>query len=404
MCTGRCLTSSGLPVILYYTKHTAGTIDSVLGRIFCLQSPLDMNRLSWKSVGWFAAAFFIATGFTAVTHAGTFPGANGLITYDLSGDVWVINPNGTGALNIAEGFEPAFSPDGNWIVFVSTRNAGWELYVIRPNGTDEKQVTNNAVVDEYFPSWVDNDTIIFKARDDTHTDPSDKQFVTVDVGETPTSVYTPFRGPDEPGGNSLAFPEVSTFGTLIFTENYFLTANTLKTGIFTSNGGGPRDMVSTFGETATNNGWSPTGQKVVYIEAVPLTFDVDIFVNNPSGGAPVNVTETPSRREATPRFSPDGKKIVFGDGDDLYIIDANGENEVPLVSGGFSNARNPDWGIVPGTEYTPVDPIVVLRTALSNKIRKLTRQFKKAKRAKNKNKAKRTKAKIVRLRRQLRSL
>ncbi|MAS93922.1 MAG: hypothetical protein CMO55_12075 [Verrucomicrobiales bacterium] len=354
--------------------------------------------------GWLMSAF-VSLMFVASARAGTWPGANGLITFELNGNIWVIDPDTLDSLPIAVGGDPAFSPDGNWIVFTSERMGEWDLYIIRPDGADEKQVTSNTSVDEYFPSWVDNDTIIFKSRDDSHSDPTDRQFVTVDVGETPSSNYTIVRGPQEMGDNSLAFPEISSFGTLTFTENYLLQEFSYKTGIWTANGGGTPKMASTFGETANSSGWSPNGQKIVYPEAIPGEFNIDVFINNPNGGAPFNVTNSPSRYEFAPRFSPDGKKIVFSDQEDLYIIDTDGENEQKIVNASGFGANNPDWGIIPGTEYTPTDPAAAaIRAAINRKIKKLVRALKKAKRAKKKPKIKRFRKRIRKAKQTLRNV
>jgi len=357
----------------------------------------------------FVATIFVSLNLIPSADAGTWPGANGWITFEHLGKIWIVNPDLSEARVLADGWKPSWSPDGNWIAFASERDNDIDLYVIRADGTGEKQVTNNTAVDEYMPSWYDHDTLLFKAGGFEHTDPSDRQIVTVDIGETPTGVYMPIRGPVSPGDNSLAEPERSSLGDLVFVEFYFVTVNTLKTGVFTASGGGTPTLVSTSGQTASSAGWSPNGQNVVYSEAVPNTHDSDIFTNNGAGGAPFNVTNTPSRRESSPRYSPDGKKIVFSDGEHLYVIDANGENEYKLVEG--IGAYAPDWGIVPGSTTPPTTPpkvynnlYALLKIAFTSKIKKLKKQFKKAKSGGKVAKAKKIKAQIKKFKKKLRSL
>jgi TolB protein len=52
---------------------------------------------------------------------------------------------------------PDWSPDGEWIVFDSDRDGTWNLYLIRPDGTDERRLTHRgAVIGETFarhPAW-----------------------------------------------------------------------------------------------------------------------------------------------------------------------------------------------------------------------------------------------------------
>jgi Tol biopolymer transport system component len=73
----------------------------------------------------------------------------------------------------------------------------------------------------------------------------------------------------------------------------------------------------------------------------------EIFVVNPDGSHPVNLTQTPSVNEHYPQVSPDGRQICFsvdtGEGRDtvrsLWVMDANGKNRRKLAD----YAREPFW-------------------------------------------------------------
>jgi Tol biopolymer transport system component len=47
---------------------------------------------------------------------------------------------------------PTWSPDGQWIAFHSDRDGDFEIYIVRPDGSDLRQLTDNDANDMY-PSW-----------------------------------------------------------------------------------------------------------------------------------------------------------------------------------------------------------------------------------------------------------
>jgi Tol biopolymer transport system component len=47
---------------------------------------------------------------------------------------------------------PCFSPDGNWIVFVSYMDGELDLYIMKPDGSNVQQITNNPYSD-FQPRW-----------------------------------------------------------------------------------------------------------------------------------------------------------------------------------------------------------------------------------------------------------
>ena len=73
----------------------------------------------------------------------------------------------------------------------------------------------------------------------------------------------------------------------------------------------------------------------------------DIFVMNPDGSHPVNLTKTPGLNEHYPQISPDGARICFvadkGEGRDairsLYVMDMTGQDRKKIAD----YAREPFW-------------------------------------------------------------
>ncbi len=85
---------------------------------------------------------------------------------------------------------------------------------------------------------------------------------------------------------------------------------------------------------------SPDGKEII--------FDMlgDLYRMPFSGGEAKAITSSIGW-EMQPRFSPDGTKIVFtsdaGGGDNIWLMDANGENAKALTSEKFRLLNNPDW-------------------------------------------------------------
>ena len=87
--------------------------------------------------------------------------------------------------------------------------------------------------------------------------------------------------------------------------------------------------------------WSPDGQKITFMSFRDLhridgAINGEIYVMNPDGTNPINLTQSPERPDGVSSWSPDGKQIAFtsaeifnGDGVfhwDIWVMDADGGN------------------------------------------------------------------------------
>jgi TolB protein len=72
-------------------------------------------------------------------------------------DIYVINADGTGQRRLthdpSNADAPVWSPDGKKILFVSKRTGNFQLFVMKPNGTNQHQITHGAGVFATQPSW-----------------------------------------------------------------------------------------------------------------------------------------------------------------------------------------------------------------------------------------------------------
>jgi Tol biopolymer transport system component len=86
--------------------------------------------------------------------------------------------------------------------------------------------------------------------------------------------------------------------------------------------------------------WSPDGTKIAFVTGT------DIYVMNADGSGQTNISHNPAF-EQHPSWSPDGTKIAFTsyrDGNtDIYVMNAqDGSNQTRLTDNAASDAL-PDW-------------------------------------------------------------
>src|SRR5437870_13045513 len=90
------------------------------------------------------------------------------IVFELLGDIFTLPIEGGQAKLISGGMffdsQPKFSPDGQWIAFISDREGSENIWIIHPDGTGAKQVSKDPNSEFTSPSWAPDGKYIFVSK------------------------------------------------------------------------------------------------------------------------------------------------------------------------------------------------------------------------------------------------
>jgi len=243
-------------------------------------------------------------------------------TPDLAGnttatDLWLSTVDGKSIRQLtthsAADRNPAWSPDGKWIAFESTRSGENQIWLISPGGGEPRQFTTLstgasravwspdgkqlAFVSEVFPE--------FSARSFAESDASNaKRLKELSDGKRKAEAFT----------------------RLLYRHwDHYVQGKRQHIFVQSVGGGEPRNLTpgdrdavptsSTF-SGGTDYAFSPDGTEIAYSATpVPIHEEAwstnhDIYTVPVAGGTPKQVTTNPAA-DVTPRYSPDGKWIAY---------------------------------------------------------------------------------------------
>jgi TolB protein len=200
-------------------------------------------------------------------------------------EVWVMRPDGSGLRNVtndpADDIEPAISPDGGRIAFLSDRGGSYELYVIGFDGTNAIPLTDDIDIIGW-PAWTPDGLRIAYERG------QDIRMVNAAGGGDTLLIAGGRRPAWSPDGNSIAFGLAGQPTTAIY--------------IADSDGGNARMMDST--DNGGDPAWSPDGTRLAF------AIFGEIYVIGVGGTGRQQLTVT-ARPDFQPSWSPDGISLVF---------------------------------------------------------------------------------------------
>jgi len=244
------------------------------------------------------------------------------------GDVhslWTINLDGTNRSMLTDhASDPAWSPDGNAIVFY-----GWDghprggsgVYEISTDGTSTSQIWNQGSA-EYL-DWSPAGRYIAM---NTITGTPNKRLVVYDRDTQTSQDLGPGEQPGfSPDGNSIVAR----------------TCVGSNCGLFLMGKYGENKMRLTASADDAMPSWSPAGDRIAY--ASQQSGNWDIWVVNSNGGGQTRLTEDPGI-DAMPIWLPDGSGIAFRSTRDgawgIWVMDIDGNNPRKITDAPAAA----DWG------------------------------------------------------------
>lgn len=280
-----------------------------------------------------SAAFSI--GCEPVYPARLPPGSQ--LAFVRDGGIHVVNSDGTGLVRLTDGpsdCEPSWSPDGRRLSFVRSCNGSGEIYVMNADGTNRIRRAAG-----YSPSWSpDGKRIVFSALSQGSLNvfvmPADTDGqAAVELVNRPGWDGHPSWSPD---GRRIAF--VSDWVAYDFTYDIFVAPVVGGPSAQLTNGFNFWPNLVQYFQPA----WSPDGGRlaVVRCPASFYTCDVGEIVIMTSDGLGVKPVVS-TRGYARPTWSPDGSIIAFSSGGTVGWVRPASSERGFIVADGHSPAWRP---------------------------------------------------------------
>lgn len=283
--------------------------------------------------------------FVAAPIAAASGRHNGLIAFtrfaDRSFSVGTVSPDGgPESTLVTDGLEPAWSPDGKRLAFVSRRSGDYDLYVAGADGSNLRELTRRGT-DESAPAW-------------------------------------------SPDGKRLVFVRGSAGGYSQEDERF---------GIYVVNADGShlRRVTKRAGYFQRAPTWSPNGKWIAFLledSVEVMQTELDLYLVHPNGRRLHPLTQTAADEDSA-SWSPDGTRLLFdrdrdgSGGHDVGVLNLRTRTTRLLIAGATDDAEptwSPDGTMIAFTRWTypPDDPdfnprgAIYLADANGKNVRRLT--------------------------------
>ena len=306
-----------------------------------------------------AVACLLVAGALAVPAHAVGPGKDGPIVYDnfspdsASDDVFVTHADGGDVTDLtssseADDIDPAISPNGRQIAFLSDRGGAATnfVYVMNADGTGVRKLGGGGF-EQASPTWSPDGKKIAFSRCSHEQEgggqctsaqiatisPNGRNLKVLTKGATTVTVDADPTW--SPNGKTIVFQRRADFG---YVTLWSITADGKKL----------KRLLDDQSQLDHSPSFSPSGKQVVY--ATDTDGNESLYLINASGGNvhklldEVTDPDDPGAQgegAESPAFAPSGHRIVYVASGDLWVVGLDGANPTQLTQDG---GDHPDWG------------------------------------------------------------
>ena len=222
------------------------------------------------------------------------------LALDLQGRIWVLSARGGEAKPVTpvmdEARYPVWSPDGKWIAFQYYVDENWHIALVRPDGSELRQLTFGSV-DDREPAWrPDGKSIVFSTDRERSLDLWE---VVLDGGAV---------APITKGSNDDYYPAVSPDGA----KTAFVQSERGTTSLIVTQADGKSTTLISGKESLSRPFWSPDGGRISVVVYNPNRGQSRIDVIDAASGKVVASRDKGEDIFPTGASWLDGGRIAYG--------------------------------------------------------------------------------------------